>query len=147
MIKLFTKLWNLLPHRTHPTKGTTPVSRNLRKVLELFGPEGEHWSQEYGLISPDKTQFCLLGGINLVTTGRPSGPVGVGAYAGSDETRALVPFLPAYEHLAAIFSLEAILDGSNSATGVVVFNDANETTWPEVERVVLNAIAAEERHV
>lgn len=129
---------------------TTLVSENLRATLELFGPNGEHWTNHHGLMGRKYLEFrpldekgtvcyCAVGGVNMVRTGGPYKAftkLNSGAYSLTPETEVLFNAIPKNDRSGYTMAVDA--------WPVVCYNDNPARTWPEVKAWFERAIEMEE---
>lgn len=134
---------------------------NLRKMLDAFGPEGEHWSNLNGLtnysivdfeeravaLAADDLEMCLIGGRNFAISGKPwtssdkEGHIPGSTlsyrypYRDTPESLALWKALPKQEREKTNHM------GPNGRTWqLVLWNDRRERTWKDVRKLIKKAI-------
>ena len=97
---------------------TMKASEILAKTLELWGPNGEHWTQGY--LEDGNSSYCLVGGLTKAAYGHAAYDL-----QGSRELRE---------------AAHAVIKHSNA--NLIGFNDqgSRAQTWPRVRNAVCKAL-------
>jgi len=113
----------------------TDVVTNLTKMLDLLGPNGEHWGQGSMHRSDGGIEtYCLVGARNIVVFGTIYRSFRA-AYAHTPETEALMRTVKRF------YPDKVAADAAKNCTGLTVFNDTSE--FSAIQYVILATIEAQ----
>lgn len=125
---------------------------NLHKMLEVLGPNGEHWTKYDGLSNRawgvaekrDDECYCIIGARNMTLAGNPfsvlpladSWPASDLGYRMTPETRALWKALPKkYKK-----TLDNVNNDFDKVWAVVNYNDGGPRNFADIKKLIEKAI-------